>query len=264
MHSDDVTRIKAVILAGGHGTRIAEESSVRPKPMVEIGGRPILWHVMKIYSSYGISDFVILTGYKGHVIREYFANYHLNASDVTLDLQHHTTTTHSSSAEPWRVTLVDTGLETLTGGRLRRARDHFGDRTFFMTYGDCVSNVDVPALYRFHRASGARVTLTAIQPPGRFGVLSLTEEGDITQFHEKPAGDGAWVNGGFFVIEPEALDVIAGDGVAWETAPLETIARQGALRGYRHDGYWQNLDTLRDKMVLEAEWASGSPGWKIW
>ena len=256
--------MKAVILAGGYGTRISEESAVRPKPMVEIGGMPILWHVMKIYGAQGVTDFIVLTGYKGHVIREFFSNYHLNASDVTFDLTTQEVITHSTNAEPWRVTLVDTGLNSLTGGRVRRAQDYIGDETFFMTYGDCVSNVDVSALVEFHRSRGALVTLTAVQPPGRFGTLALTEKGEISQFHEKPAGDGAWINGGFFVIEPRALDFIEGDEVSWEREPMESIARQGLLSAYRHDGYWQNLDTLRDKMILEAEWSSGSPGWKLW
>lgn len=256
--------MKAVILAGGYGTRISEESAVRPKPMVEIGGMPILWHVMKIYGAQGISEFVVLTGYKGHVIREFFSNYHLNASDVTFNLMTQEVTTHSTTAEPWKVTLVDTGLSSLTGGRLRRAKDHIGSETFCMTYGDCVSNVDVKRLIDFHRSRDALVTLTAVQPPGRFGTLSLNEDGEISHFHEKPAGDGAWINGGFFVIEPDAIDFVEGDEIAWEREPLEAIAAQGRLSAYRHDGYWQNLDTLRDKMVLEAEWSSGSPGWKIW
>ena len=256
--------MKAVILAGGFGTRIAEESSVRPKPMVEIGGRPIIWHIMKIYASHGVDDLVVCTGYKGHVIREYFANYWLNASDVTFELATNTISTHSSRAEPWRVTLVDTGMETMTGGRLRRARAAIGDETFCLTYGDCVSNIDISALVAFHRSSNALGTLTAIQPPGRFGALSWRDRDTVSTFHEKPDGDGGWVNGGFFVLEPDIFDYIDGDQTILERAPLETLASLGRLNAYRHTGYWQNLDSLRDKEVLEREWASGSPGWKTW
>jgi glucose-1-phosphate cytidylyltransferase len=256
--------MKAVILAGGFGTRIAEETGVRPKPMVEVGGRPILWHIMKIYSAYGIEDFVICVGYRGEVIRDYFATYALNASDVTFDLAGGTVEVHSSEAEPWRVTVVDTGLDALTGGRLLRAREHIGDETFCMAYGDCVTDVDVPQVVELHRRTGALVTLTAIQPPGRFGALSLSDDSQIASFHEKRDNEGAWVNGGFFVIEPEALDYVSGDRISWELEPLQAIARAGRLHAFKHSGYWQNLDTLRDKMVLEEEWAAGSPRWKIW
>ena len=254
----------AVILAGGFGTRIAEETSVRPKPMVEIGGKPILWHIMKGYSFHGINRFVVLVGYRGDDIRQFFANYHLSEADVTFDLSSASAERHSSNVEPWQVTVVETGLDALTGGRLRRARPYLEAGTFCLTYGDCVSNVDVPALIDFHRRSGAEVTLTAVQPPGRFGAIRIGEGGEISAFHEKPKGDGAWVNGGFFVVEPSALDVIDGDDVAWEGEPLQRIAHRGGLRAYRHTSYWQNLDTLRDKAVLEAEWASPSPGWKLW
>jgi glucose-1-phosphate cytidylyltransferase len=257
--------MKAVILAGGFGTRISEESAVRPKPMVEIGGRPILWHIMKIYDAYGISDFVICAGYKGHIIREYFATYFINSSDVTFDLENHTVETHSTLAEPWRVTVLDTGLDTMTGGRLGRARAHIGDETFCLTYGDCVTNVSIAQLVDFHRSSASLVTLTAIQPPGRFGALSLADDGTVvSSFREKLPGDGSWVNGGFFVVEPEALDLVEGDSTVWEAGPLESIAAQGRLHAYKHAGYWQNLDSLRDKAVLEAEWSSGSPRWKVW
>jgi glucose-1-phosphate cytidylyltransferase len=259
-----VEATKAVILAGGFGTRISEESSVRPKPMVEIGGRPILWHIMKIYSAHGIREFLILAGYKGQVIKEFFANYALHTSDVSFDLSTNSVEFHSSSTEPWRVTIVDTGESTLTGGRLLRARAHIGAERFFLAYGDCVSNVDLRALLAFHVANDALVTLTAVQPPGRFGALTLrADSATVTAFHEKPLGDGAWANGGFFVVEPEALDRIPAEAEPWEGAPLEQIAGEGRLAAYRHSGYWQNLDTLRDKMVLEQQWAD-SPQWKIW
>ena len=257
-------KMKAVIFAGGFGTRISEESAIRPKPMVEIGGRPILWHIMKIYSAYGITDFLILVGYKGQAIREFFANYALHTSDVTFDLSAKSVDFHGSATEPWRVTIVDTGESTLTGGRLLRAREHIGDERFFMAYGDCVSNVDIPALLAFHLANEALVTLTAVQPPGRFGALSLhAEDTMVSEFREKPLGDGGWANGGFFVVEPEALDRIPAESEPWEEAPLERIASEGRLAAYRHFGYWQNLDTLRDKVVLEQQWAD-SPQWKIW
>jgi glucose-1-phosphate cytidylyltransferase len=257
--------MKTVILAGGYGTRITEESAIRPKPMVEIGEKPILWHIMKIYSSFGIDDFVICCGYKAHVIKEYFANYFIRACDVTFDLRENVTTVHSNGVEPWRVTLVDTGDRTMTGGRIRRARDYIGDETFCLTYGDCVGNVDVAALIEAHKREQALVTLTAVQPPGRFGALQLPTDGArVDAFLEKPQGDGAWINGGFFVVEPEAIDYIDGDDAVWEEAPLERLAHEGRLSAYRHRGYWQPLDTLRDKMFLEREWESGSPAWKVW
>jgi glucose-1-phosphate cytidylyltransferase len=255
--------MKAVVLAGGYGTRISEESAVRPKPMVEIGGRPILWHIMNIYSRSGITDFVIAAGYKGYVIKEYFANYFLHASDVTFRLDRNETTIHSTAAEPWSVTVLDTGEETMTGGRLRRLREHLGDETFCLTYGDCVTDLDIAEEVDFHHSSGAVVTVTAIRPPGRFGVLSL-EEGRVTAFHEKPAEEGGWVNGGFFVVEPEALDHIEGDSTVWEREPLERLADAGRLAAYRHRGFWHPMDTLRDKMVLEEYWASGAAPWKVW
>jgi glucose-1-phosphate cytidylyltransferase len=257
--------VKAVILAGGYGTRISEESIVRPKPMVEIGGRPIIWHIMKIYAAHGVNEFVICAGYKGDMLKDYFASYFLHRSDVTIDLRENAVVTHASEVEPWRVTILDTGEETMTGGRLRHARTHLGDETFCMTYGDCVAALDVGALLDFHRREGASVTVTAIQPPGRFGALALESDGDrIERFHEKPDGDGGWVNGGFFVVEPEALDYIPGDDTVWENEPLERLAKDGKLAAYRHRGYWQNMDSLRDKMVLEEQWESGTPGWKIW
>jgi glucose-1-phosphate cytidylyltransferase len=254
--------VKAVILAGGFGTRISEESTVRPKPMVEIGGKPILWHIMKGYGAHGIDEFVICAGFKGHQIKEYFANYALNASDVTVDLSTNKIERHTSSGESWKVTILDTGEDTMTGGRLKRIAPYV-DGTFCMTYGDCVSDIDVAALVDCHRERDVLATLTAIQPPGRFGALDL--EGDlISHFMEKPIGDGGWVNGGFFVLEPGVLDYISGDDTVWEREPLQELAREGNLAAYRHEGYWQNMDTLRDKMVLEEQWASGAPPWKIW
>ena len=254
--------MKAVILAGGFGTRISEESAVRPKPMVEIGGHPILWHIMKIYSAHGISEFVVCAGFKGNQIKEYFANYVLNTSDVTFDLATNELHRHASAGERWKVTVVDTGEDTMTGGRLKRITPYVDD-TFCMTYGDCVSDVDVRALVDYHREHGVLATLTAIQPPGRFGALDL--DGDrIAHFMEKPRGDGGWVNGGFFVLEPDVLDYVEGDQTIWEREPLQALAREDNLAAYRHEGYWQNMDTLRDRMVLEDQWASGSPPWKIW
>jgi glucose-1-phosphate cytidylyltransferase len=255
--------VKAVIFAGGFGTRISEESAVRPKPMVEIGGKPILWHIMKVYAAHGVGEFVVCAGYRGNVIKQFFANYFLESSDVTIDIAANAIETHSSTAEEWKVTIVDTGDETMTGGRLKRVAPFLDDETFCLTYGDCVSDIDIDALVRHHRESEALATLTAIQPPGRFGALEL-DEGRITQFMEKPHGDGGWVNGGFFVVEPAALEYIAGDDTVWEREPLQRLAHEGKLSAYRHDGYWQNMDTLRDRMVLEEQWASGNPPWKVW
>ena len=257
--------MKVVILAGGYGTRISEESAVRPKPMVEIGGMPIIWHIMKIYSAQGLNDFVICLGYKGHMIKDFFANYALRASDVTFDLHANRTTTHSNNVEPWTVTLIDTGDKTMTGGRIKRVGEFVGDETFCLTYGDCLAALDVKALVDFHREQRALATLTAVQPPGRFGVIALGEdETKISTFEEKPRGDGAWISGGFFVLEPKVLDYIEGDDTVWEREPLETLAREGNLAAYKHRAYWQNMDSLRDKIVLESQWDSGSPPWKIW
>jgi glucose-1-phosphate cytidylyltransferase len=258
--------MKVVILAGGFGTRLSEETAVRPKPMVEIGGMPMIWHIMKIYAAHGLTDFVICAGYKGYLIKEYFANYFLHMADITFDLEHNTMTTHTSGAEPWRVTIIDTGEATMTGGRLKRVGDHLNSGTFCLTYGDCVSDVDLTRLLAFHREEEALVTLTAVQPPGRFGVLTLAEdESKIRHFHEKPTGDAAgWVNGGFFVAEPAVLDYIDGDSTVWERDPLERAAREGRLAAYRHLGYWQPMDSLRDKIILEEEWASGNPPWRVW
>jgi glucose-1-phosphate cytidylyltransferase len=260
-----VVRVKAVILAGGYGTRISEETALRPKPMVEIGGRPILWHIMKMYSAHGVDDFVVCCGYKGHVIKEYFAHYYLHVSDVTFDLRANSMETHKAGVEPWRVTLVDTGEHSMTGGRLRRIRDHVAGETFCFTYGDAVSDVDMSQLLDFHRGTGALATMTAVQPPGRFGALALGEhESHVTGFREKPGGDGAWINGGFFVLEPEAIDYVEDDLTIWEREPLERLADDGELAAFKHRGYWQNMDTLRDKHVLEEQWSSGNAPWKVW
>jgi glucose-1-phosphate cytidylyltransferase len=255
--------MKAAILAGGLGTRISEETGVRPKPMVEIGGKPILWHILKIFSHHGINDFVICLGYKGYVIKEYFANYFLHTSDVTFDIGANRMEVHQRHAEPWRVTLVDTGESTQTGGRLKRVAPYLGDGTFCFTYGDGVAAVDVRALVEFHRRQGRIATVTAVQPPGRFGALDIEGQA-ITRFEEKPHGDGTWVNGGFFVLEPAALDHIEGDQTVWERGPLESLAASGQLSAYRHSGFWQPLDTLRDRVRLEELWQSGNPPWKVW
>jgi glucose-1-phosphate cytidylyltransferase len=255
--------MKAVILAGGLGTRLSEESHLKPKPMIEIGGKPILWHIMKIYSHYGINDFIICVGYKGYVIKEYFANYFLHMSDVTFDMQTNQMKVHQRYVEPWRVTLVDTGENTQTGGRLKRVKDHIGAEPFCFTYGDGVADVDIRALIAFHKAHGKKATVTAIMPPGRYGALNL--EGNIVNsFQEKPAGDGAWINGGFFVLEPSVIDLIDDDQTNWETAPLVELAAQGELQAYQHDGFWQAMDTLRDKTQLEDLWDDGNPPWKVW
>jgi len=255
--------MKAVILAGGLGTRISEESHLRPKPMIEIGGRPILWHIMKIYSHYGINDFVVCLGYKGYVIKEYFANYFLHMSDVTFDMAENRMEVHQRHAEPWRVTLVDTGQETLTGGRLKRVQQYVGKETFCFTYGDGVADVDISRLVAFHRAEGKSATLTAIQPPGRYGAVSI-DDARVTSFAEKPAGDGAWVNGGYFVLEPSAFNYIANDQTSWESGALVKMSQDGKLAGYQHVGFWQAMDTLRDKNHLEELWQSGHAPWKVW
>lgn len=257
--------MKAVILAGGLGTRLSEETVVRPKPMVEIGGRPILWHIMKIFSNFGINEFVVCCGYKGHVIKEFFANYMLHSSDVTFDIKANEMQVHQNGAEPWRVTLAETGQETMTGGRLKRVADYIGNETFCFTYGDGVADVDIGKLVRFHWDQGKLATLTATQPPGRFGAFRLSaNDARITSFHEKPDGDGAWVNGGFFVLEPQVLDYIEGDTTVWEAEPLERLAQEGNLCAYRHHGFWQPMDTLRDKKYLEDLWQSNHAPWKVW
>jgi glucose-1-phosphate cytidylyltransferase len=257
--------MKAIILAGGYGTRISEESAVRPKPMVEIGGKPILWHIMKIYSSYDITDFIICCGYKGHMIKEFFANYFLHLADVTFDLKNNQMEVHSNNVEPWRVTLVDTGDGTMTGGRLRRVKHYIGNETFCFTYGDGVGNIDIRRLIEFHWEQKALATLTAVKPPGRFGAFSLGhDQTKIAAFNEKPQGDGAWINGGFFVLEPAAMDYITGDATVWEREPLEKLAQDGLLSAYKHYGFWQPMDTLRDKNVLDKMWQTGEAPWKVW
>ena len=255
--------MKAVILAGGLGTRISEETSVRPKPMVEIGGKPILWHIMKIYSAHGIDEFIICLGYKGYLVKEYFANYFLHLSDVTFDMASNSMQIHQNSAEPWKVTLVDTGEQTMTGGRLRRVRDYLGDEAFCFTYGDGVSDIDISALVDFHRNHGRRATVTAVQPAGRFGALDMNDS-MVTGFQEKPHGDGGWVNGGFFVLSPEVIDLIDGDATTWEKEPLEKLSAMGELTAYKHAGFWQPMDTLRDKNHLEDLWQTGKAPWKKW
>lgn len=255
--------MKAVILAGGLGTRISEETNLKPKPMVEIGGRPILWHIMKIYSAHGINDFVICAGYRGYVIKEYFANYFLHMSDVTFDISGNQMEVHERRSEPWRVTIVDTGEATMTGGRLRRVRNYVGDETFCFTYGDGVSNVNLAELIAYHRREGRKATLTGAQPPGRYGALEI-EEGRVRRFQEKPEGDGSWINVGFFVLEPSVIDLIDDDKSIWERKPLETLAETKQLSVYKHSGFWHPMDTLRDKMLLEELWTSGKAPWRVW
>jgi glucose-1-phosphate cytidylyltransferase len=257
--------MKVVILAGGMGTRLSEETQVKPKPMAEIGDRPILWHIMKIYSQYGHTDFVICLGYKGYVIKEYFSNYFLHNCDVTFDMRTQAMEVHQSAVEPWRVTLVDTGTATQTGGRLKRIAPFVGDETFLMTYGDGVGDIDILGLVAFHRAHGRLATVTAVQPLGRFGALELADDGEtVTAFEEKPHGDGAWVNGGFFVLEPGVFEHIAGDTIPFEQQTLETMSGLGELRAFKHCGFWQPMDMLRDKLLLERLWDSGAAPWKVW
>lgn len=254
--------MKAVILAGGLGTRISEESAIRPKPMIEIGGMPILWHILKMYSAHGIHDFVICCGYKGYMIKEYFANYFLHMSDVTIDMSHNSVQVHQKKAEPWKITLIDTGENTQTGGRLKRISPYLND-DFCMTYGDGVGSVDIAASIAFHRQHGKLATMTAVQPPGRFGALEI-DGTSVKAFIEKPQGDGGWINGGFFVLNPKVLDLIASDATLWEKEPLESLAKQGQLESFFHSGFWRPMDTLRDKTTLEELWASGKAPWKNW
>ena len=255
--------MKCVILAGGMGTRISEETGFRPKPMVEIGGRPILWHVLKIYSQHGIRDFSICTGFKGYVIKEYFANYFLHMSDVTFDMEKNSMEVHQRNAEPWRVTIVDTGEGTMTGGRLKRVASYIGNKTFCMTYGDGVGDVNISALVTAHKKAQRKATVTAVQPPGRFGALQVEGE-SVTGFIEKPEGDGGWINGGFFVLEPSVLQTINGDATTWEQEPLKGLSAKGELHAYKHRGFWQPMDTVRDRQYLEELWAAGKAPWKNW
>lgn len=260
--------MKAVILAGGFGTRISEESGIKPKPMVEVGSKPILWHIMKIYSQHGINEFIICCGYKGYTIKEYFSNYFLHMSDITFDMEHNKMEVHRKQVEHWKITLVDTGEDVMTGGRIKRVKEYIGKETFCLTYGDGVSNVDITKSIEFHNSQNSLVTLTAVQQRGRFGTFSLASgQNHINTFKEKPTNDGhddAWINGGFFVVEPEAIDYIAGDQTVWERDPLEAFAEMGKLSAYRHSGFWFPMDTLRDKNVLEEMWKSGQAEWKIW
>ncbi len=256
--------MKVVILAGGLGTRLTEETELRPKPMVEIGGQPILWHILKIYSHFGFNDFIICLGYKGYMIKEYFANYYLHRSDVTLDLKENSIKIHQTNVEPWNVTLIDTGQSTMTGGRIKRVRKYLENETFMMTYGDGVACIDIPGLLKFHKDHGRYATLTTVQPSGRFGALNLDDGGHVLSFEEKPRGDGAWVSGGFFVLEPQIFDYIEGDSTIWEHEPLERLAGDKHLMAYKHHGFWKPMDTLRDKIDLENLWNSGNAGWKVW
>jgi glucose-1-phosphate cytidylyltransferase len=257
--------LKVVVLAGGYGTRLSEETAVRPKPMVEIGDQPMLWHIMKIYAHHGMSDFIVCCGYKGSIIKDYFASYALRTADVTFDLRTNTMELHGQRTEPWRVTLIDTGNDTMTGGRLHRVREHLGDETFCLTYGDGVADVDLRDLVAFHRAQDRLVTLTAVQPEGRFGAILLHEDQTlIDQFREKPRGDDAWVSGGFFVVEPAAIEYIEGDSTVWEREPLRDLARDRQLAAYKHDGFWHPMDTIRDHANLQAMWSTGNAPWKVW
>ena len=256
--------MKAVILAGGLGTRISELTEVRPKPMVEIGGKPILWHILKLYSHFGVNDFIICCGYKGYVIKEYFANYFLHSCDVTFDMKENKMEVHSKRVEPWKISLIDTGELTSTGGRLKRVKDYLDDSTFCFTYGDGLSDVDISEVIKFHKMHQKKATLTAIKPPGRYGALNIEDESNVIGFEEKPKGDGTWVNGGFFVLEPSVIDLISGDNIMWEKEPLENLAEEGQLEAFKHDGFWQPMDTLRDKNYLQNLWQKGTPPWKIW
>ncbi len=256
--------MKVVLLAGGYGTRISEETAHKPKPMIEIGGKPILWHIMKLYSYYGYNDFVICLGYKGYVIKEYFANYFLHMSDVTIDMSDNSTTIHNQSAEPWKVTLIDTKLNTMTGGRIKRIQPYIGNEQFMVTYGDGLSNVDISELIDFHNNHGKMGTMTAVQPAGRFGALDLDESDRVLAFKEKPKGDGSWINGGFFVFQPEIFDYIDGDDTVFERQPLETISKMDELFVFKHYEFWQPMDTLREKIMLDEFWDSGSAPWKVW
>jgi glucose-1-phosphate cytidylyltransferase len=255
--------MKVVILAGGRGTRISEETDVLPKPMIQIGGKPVLWHIMKAYSHFGFNDFIICLGYKGYAIKEYFANYFLHSSDLTLDLSTNSMKVHGSKAEPWKVTLIDTGFETMTGGRIKRIEKYVEDKTFLLTYGDGIGNVDIHKLIEFHKKNGKYATVTAVQLEGRFGALSIEKGEDVSSFLEKPRGDGAWINGGFFVLEPEIFRYIENDSIIWEKEPLEKLAKENQLNAYKHNGFWKCMDTIRDKVELEQLWNAGNAPWKL-
>ena len=256
--------MKVLILAGGFGTRLSEETEIKPKPMVEIGGKPILWHIMKIYSHYGFNEFVILLGYKGYYIKEYFANYFLHQSDVTIDLQNNNMEVHQNHSEPWKVTLIDTGIDTMTGGRIKRAKEYIGNTTFMLTYGDGVGDIEIDKLVEFHKSHGKLLTVTATQPDGRFGAMEIGENNRVNRFLEKPKGDGSWISGGFFVCEPQILDYIDGDSTIFEREPMERLAKEGEIYTYKHYGFWKPMDTLRDKRELNQMWNDGQAKWKIW
>lgn len=256
--------MKVILLAGGLGTRLSEETVLKPKPMVEIGGMPILWHIMKIYSAYGFNDFVICLGYKGYLIKEYFANYFLHKSDVTIDLTKNGIEVHDSQAEPWRITLVDTGNDSMTGGRIKRIQKHVGNETFMLTYGDGLANVNLTDLYQFHKKNNKYCTVTAVQPSGRFGALNILHDQSVHSFMEKPKGDGSWINGGYFVCEPQVFDYIEGDHTLWEREPMEKIAEQGQMVAFEHQGFWKPMDTLREKHELEEDWVMNRAKWKVW
>jgi glucose-1-phosphate cytidylyltransferase len=257
--------MKVVLLAGGFGTRLSEETDIRPKPMVEIGGKPILWHIMKTYSEYGFNEFVILLGYKGYFIKEYFSNYFLHQSDVTIDLVSNKLEVHNNSSEPWKVTLLDTGLHSMTGGRIKRAQEFIGDEPFMLTYGDGVANIDIKKLVEFHKTHGKSMTMTSAQPDGRFGALDIDKDNQVKKFKEKPKGDGSWINAGYFVCEPKVFDYITeGDSTVFEQAPLQNLAKDGEIYTYKHDDFWMPMDTLRDKHKLEELWADDQAPWKVW
>jgi glucose-1-phosphate cytidylyltransferase len=256
--------MKVLLLAGGFGTRLSEETDIRPKPMADIGGKPILWHIMKTYSHYGFNEFVVLLGYKGYYIKEYFANYFLHQSDVTIDLSSNKMEVHNNTSEPWKVTLLETGLHTMTGGRIKRAQHFIGDEPFLLTYGDGLADIDLKALVQFHKNHGKLITMTSVQPEGRFGALETAEAGKVLSFMEKPKGDGSWINGGFFVCQPQVLDYIQGDTTVFEQEPLQNLSRNGELYTYRHEGFWKCMDTLRDKTKLNEIWDGGKAPWKLW
>lgn len=256
--------MKVVILAGGMGTRLSEETGIKPKPLVEIGGYPVLWHILKIYSAFGFNDFIILLGYKGYMIKEYFSNYFLHTSDITFDMENNKMQVHHKHAEPWKITLVDTGEKTMTGGRVKRIADYVGSESFMLTYGDGVADIDINALLKFHKKNDRLATLTAVQPPVRFGIANINASNEVISFVEKPLENGSWINGGFFVLEPQIFDYIEGDETIWEQEPLEKLASQNQLMAYKHYGFWRPMDTLRDKNILEELWASNQAPWKIW
>jgi len=257
--------VKVLLLAGGFGTRLSEETDIRPKPMVEIGGKPILWHIMKLYSKYGFNEFVVLLGYKGYYIKEYFANYFRHQSDMTIDLENNSTEYFNNKTEPWKITLIDTGLDSMTGGRIKRAQDIVGNEPFMLTYGDGVSNVNIKELVEFHKSHGKAVTMTSAQPDGRFGALNIDEDDQVIEFQEKPKGDGGWINAGFFVCEPKVFDYITeGDSTVFEQEPLKNLAKDGEIYTFKHDGFWKPMDTLRDKQQLQKMWESGKAKWRIW